>query len=220
MLPWLLIVVPIWFNLLYGLLAWRFSYPGILRQPTDVILTRFREGGSGLILLWWLFALGALAFIPIAVLSARLIPDPTLALFAVVVGVTTALVQALGLIRWVFLVPHLAREAESGADPRTVDLVFQSFHRYLGVAVGEHLGYLGTGIWTVLFAAGLQLGGNSLAITIPGYIIGAVLLLGSLEFLGPFEKNGWRLAGILVPVGYIFWSIWLVVIGIVLLLES
>ena len=220
MLPWWLIAVPIWFNVFYLLLGWRFSYPGILRQPTDVILSKFRAEGSGLVLLWWFFALGALAFIPIAVLSAQLIPDPTLALFAVVVGVTAALVQALGLLRWVFLVPYLAREAEAGADPKTVDLVFQSFHRYLGVTVGEHLGYLGTGIWTVLFAVGLQLGGNSVAITIPGYIIGAMLLLGSLEFVGPFEKNGWRLAGILVPVGYILWSIWLIVIGVVLLLEA
>jgi len=220
MLPWWLIAVPIWFNLFYGLLAWRFSYPGILREPTDVILSRFRAGGSGLILTWWFFALGAIAFIPIAVLSAQLIPDPTLATFAVVVGVTAALVQALGLLRWVFLVPHLARESASGADPKTVDLVFQSFHRYLGVAVGEHLGYLGTGVWTILFAAGLQLGDYSLAITIPGYIIGAMLLLGTLEFVGPFEKDGWKVAGILVPVGYILWSIWLVVIGIVLLITG
>ena len=79
--------------------------------------------------------------------------------FAVVVGVTAALVQALGLLRWVFLVPHLARESASGADPKTIDLVFQSFHRYLGVAVGEHLGYLGTGAWTILFVDRLQLGG-------------------------------------------------------------
>ena len=108
------------------------------------------------------------------------------------VGVVAAMVQVLGLLRWVFLVPHLARESASGADPKTVDLVFQSFHRYLGVAVGEHLGYLGTGLWTILFAAGLQLGGNSLAITIPGYIIGAMLLLGALEFVGPFENGAGR----------------------------
>ena len=29
-------------------------------------------------------------------------------------------------------------------------MVFQSFNRYLGVAVGEHLGYLLTGVWTML----------------------------------------------------------------------
>jgi hypothetical protein len=220
MLPWLLIAVPIWFNLFYGLLAWRFSYPGILREPTEVILSRFRAGGSGLILTWWFFALGAIAFTPVVVLSAQLIPDPTLAIFAVVVGITAALVQVLGLLRWVFLVPYLARESASGADPKTVDLVFQSFHRYLGVAVGEHLGYLTTGLWTILLAAGLQLAGNSLAITIPGYIIGAMLLIGTLEFVGPFEKNGWKVAGILVPVGYILWSVWLVVIGVVLLIEG
>src|SRR5439155_12238326 len=34
-----------------------------------------------------------------------------------------------------------------------VDIVFQSFNRYLGVAVGEHLGYALTGAWTTLAAS-------------------------------------------------------------------
>ena len=211
MLPWWLVVVPVWFNVAYGLLAWRFSYPDILREPTAVILERFRAGGSGLVLLWWFFALSALAFIPFAVLAAPLIPDSTLATFALVVGVAAAIVQALGLLRWVFLVPHLARESASGADPKTVDLVFQSFHRYLGVAVGEHLGYLGTGLWTVLISIGL-LSTAPLWFTVAGLVIGAMLLIGTLEFVGPFEKDGWKVAGILVPVGYILWSIWLILL--------
>lgn len=211
MLPWWLIVVPVWFNVAYALLAWRFSYPGILREPTFVILDRLRTGGAGLLLLWWFFALSALAFIPFAVFTAPLIGDSTLATFTLVVGVAAALVQALGLLRWVFLVPHLARESASGADPKTVDLVFQSFHRYLGVAVGEHLGYLGTGLWTVLVSIGLW-PGAPLWFTVSGLVIGAMLLLGSLEFVGPFEKDGWKLAGILVPIGYILWSIWLIVL--------
>jgi hypothetical protein len=54
-------------------------------------------------------------------------------------------VQFLGWIGWPFLVPYLARAA-SAPDARparleAVDVVFQSFNRYLGVAVGEHLGY-------------------------------------------------------------------------------
>src|SRR5829696_8231650 len=31
-----------------------------------------------------------------------------------------------------------------------VEVVFQTLNRYLGVAVGEHLGYLFTGLWTAL----------------------------------------------------------------------
>lgn len=63
-----------------------------------------------------------------------------------------ALVQFLGLIRWPFLVLYLARvDAEpdaSPARPEAVDVVFQVFNRYLGVAVGEHLGYLLAGTLT------------------------------------------------------------------------
>lgn len=212
----LLIVVPIAFNLAYGLLAWRFSYPGILREPTSVILERFRAGGAGLVLLWWFFALTALAFLPIPVLASRLVADPGLAVVGLVVGVVAAVVQGLGLIRWVFLVPHLARESAAGADPRTVDLVFQSFHRYLGVAVGEHLGYLGTGAWTIL----LSLGAASALpawMVVAGVVIGVMLLVGALEFVGPFEERGWAVAGVLVPVGYILWSLWLVALGVLLL---
>ena len=212
----LLIAVPVAFNAAYGLLAWRFSYPGILREPTAVILERFRAGGSRLVLLWWFFALTALAFLPIPVLAARLVADPDVATLGLVVGIVAAVVQGLGLIRWVFLVPHLARESAAGADPRTVDLVFQSFHRYLGVAVGEHLGYLGTGAWTILLALGAS-ASLPLWLVIAGVVIGIMLLVGALEFVGPFEARGWAVAGVLIPVGYILWSLWLIALGVLLL---
>ncbi len=212
----LLIAVPVAFNLAYGMLAWRFGYPAILREPTAVILERFRADGSRLVLLWWFFALTALAFLPIPVLAARLVPNPDLAAIGLVVGVVAALVQTLGLIRWVFLVPHLARESEAGADPRTIDLIFQSFHRYLGVAVGEHLGYLGTGAWTILLALGAS-ASLPLWLVIAGVLIGGMLIVGALEFVGPFEPHGWAVAGVLVPVGYILWSLWLIALGVLLL---
>jgi hypothetical protein len=44
------------------------------------------------------------------------------------------------------------------------------------------------------------------------------LLIGSLEFVGPNEKDGWPVAGSIVPIAYIAWSLWLVAMGIVLLL--
>ena len=64
-----------------------------------------------------------------------------------------SVVQFLGLIRWPFLVPYLAREESARPDAaparqEAIDIVFQSFNRYLGVAVGEHLGFLFTGAWT------------------------------------------------------------------------
>ena len=52
----------------------------------------------------------------------------------------------------------------------------------------------------------------------PGITIGLVLVLGSLEFVGRFEENGWKLAGPIVPIAYTAWSLWLIATGLVLLL--
>ena len=51
-----------------------------------------------------------------------------------------------------------------------------------------------------------------------GLPIGVALLLGSLEFVGPNEKAGWKLAGTIVPIAYVAWSIWLIALGIGLIL--
>ncbi len=41
----------------YTILTITFEYPDILRQNAGIILTKFNEGGSTLILTWWAFAL-------------------------------------------------------------------------------------------------------------------------------------------------------------------
>ena len=41
-----MIGVPILFNVGFAMLAQRFDYPDILRQPTHEVLERFRAGGS------------------------------------------------------------------------------------------------------------------------------------------------------------------------------
>src|SRR3954447_16043745 len=150
-----LIAVPILFNVGFTLLAQRFDYPDVLRRPTHEVLERFRAGGSALILIWWAFALSAVLFTALAVLFAIAVDDAdgTVVLLGAVVGVLASVVQFLGLIRWPFLVPYLARVAEESAPDsptgRAVDVVFQAFNRYLGVGVGERLGYALTGVWSI-----------------------------------------------------------------------
>lgn len=212
----LLIALPVAFNVAFAALARAFDYPDILRRPTSEILERFRAGGSRLVTLWWAFAMTALAFAPVAALvSAVLDGDATVLRLAATVGVLAGLVQLLGLLRWPFLVPYLAR-VDADASParrEAVDVVFQAFHRYLGVAVGEHLGYLLTGAWSVLVGVALAPGWLGLV----GIVVGALLMLCSLEFVGRFEPAGWRLAGSLVPVVYVAWSLWLAGVGVALL---
>jgi len=222
----LLIVVPLAFNLAFFELGRAFDYPDILRREPDEILRRFAAGGSGLILRWQALLVSALLMMPLAVLLAVVLgASPALTALSIAVGAVAALVQGLGLVRWPFAVPELARRyvaapdgPEGDATRDAVEVVFATLHRLLGVGIGEHLGYLFTGLWTLLIAASIL----STAI-LPAWLgivalpIGVALLVGTLEFVGPNERDGWALAGTIVPIAYIAWSVWLIALGVFLI---
>ena len=217
-----LIVAPLWFNVNFALLGKRFDYPDILRRPTAEILERFRAGGSSLILSWWTFMLSGLLLIAGAVLLGQVLGFEGIVPVATAIGVLAGLVQMLGLLRWVYLVPALARaHADPTLEPAQREVhaaVFRAFHQYLGVGVGEHLGYLFTGIWSVTIGIAIAQG-TALPTWLgwSGIAIGAGLMIGSAEFLGPNEERGWDLAGSAIPLLYVAWSLWLLTMGIALL---
>jgi len=218
-----LVVAPLWFNANFALLGRRFEYPDILRRPTAEILERFRAGGSGLILLWWTFMLSGLLLIAGAVLLGQVLGFSGVVPVAMTIGVLAGLVQMLGLLRWAYVVPALARAyADPTLAPEHRELhaaVFRALHQYLGVGVGEHLGYLFTGIWSVL--TGVAVAGTELIPTWMGWagiVIGAGLIIGSAEFLGPNEEGGWAFAGAAIPILYIGWSLWLLAMGMALII--
>ncbi len=217
-----LIVAPLWFNANFTLLGKRFDYPDILRRPTPEVLRRFREGGSGLILLWWTFMLSGLLLIAGAVLLGQVLGLDGVVVVATTFGVLAGLVQTLGLLRWVYVVPALARayvDPSLAPEQREAHaIVFRALHQYLGVGVGEHLGYLLTGMWSVLIGLGVtQRTALPTWLGWPGIVIGVGLAVGSAEFLGPNEEQGWTLAAAAIPVLYIAWSVWLLAIGIALI---
>lgn len=222
----LLIAVPIAFNVAFFELGRAFDYPNILRKEPDEILRRFAAGGSGIVLRWQVLLVSALAMLPlVALLAVALTAAPALSVLSIVIGAAAALIQALGLVRWPFAVPELARRyvaangPEAAASRQVVEVTFATLHRLLGVGIGEHMGYLLTGLWTLLVAASIL----STAV-LPGWLgiiglpIGVALLIGALEFVGPNEEEGWPLAGTIVPIAYIAWSLWLVSLGVFLLL--
>jgi Domain of unknown function (DUF4386) len=216
----LLVLLPLAFNAFFFLLARRFDYPDILRSPTGDILSRFQAGGVSLKLVWYGFMLTAVLLAPLAVLVGLVLARNDLAIVptATAIGVLAAVVQFLGLSRWPFLVPALARAhadpASSQATREATAVAFDSFHRYLGIG----LGYLLTGAWTMLVgAAMLQSSSFTVWLAWAGIIIGLLLIVGSLEFVGRFEEQGWKLASGIVPITYIAWSLWLNLSGLVLL---
>ncbi len=216
----LLVVVPLGFTICFTLLQQLFEYPDILRQPTADILAKFAAGGTPLVAVWYVLTLTAVAFIPLTLLVHRVLTErdaPMVLWIATTFGVVAGLAQTLGFLRWPFLVPHLAESylaaGATDAQRAAAGMVFEAFHRYAGMAVGEHLGYLSTSVWTVLIALVIVRTG-----IVPRWLgaIGAVLGLGIAAGLA--EPAGWALGGTINTYSYLVWALWLIVIGVVLLI--
>lgn len=221
-----LILVAAAFNMAFARLASAFDYPDILRHEPGETLARFAAGGTGLVLLWWTFMLVAVAFIPVGVALAALIaPATTAGAVAAALAIVAGLVQAIGLVRWPFLVPELARRhaaATTDESREAIELVFAAIHRLLGVGIGEHLGYLLTAAWTLALSVAITTAASPVIpawLAIPGVLIGLAISLGSLEFVGPHERSAWWLADKLIPFAYIGWSAWLIALGIFLIVH-
>ena len=218
-----LIVLPLLFNFSFGMLAKNFDYPDILRESTSVVLQKFNGGGTSLVLTWWVFMLSAVLFAPVSLTTVVVLDESLgwLSILSVVLGALSAIVQFLGLVRWPFVIPYLARESANASEARAevIDVVFQVLNRYLGVGVGEHLGYAFTGSWTVAVSSlVLQSSDINAVFGISGIVVGLVLLMCSFEFVGSHEQNGWKIAAILTPITYVLWSVWLVILGIFFLI--
>jgi hypothetical protein len=217
----LLIIVPLAFNAMFFLLQRRFDYPETLRKPTDEILTRLASGGSSLRLTWYLFAWTALLFIPVPVLVHQVFGTtaPWYLAVGTVLGIVAGVVQLFGLIRWPFVVAGLAASYTApGATPATQDaikVVFEALHRYLGVSIGEHLGYMLTGFWSLFLSiAIIQTGVVAPWLGWAGIIPARGVLAGTLE------EAGWKPAAMVNAVSYILWSIWLIALGVIVLLSG
>jgi len=186
----LLIAGAVLINIPYTLLITKFDYPDILRMPVEDILTKFQAGGSSLIYTWFTFAWVGLPLL-FGILMLKKILEKENAPFLTVatsLGVVAFVVQMVGLLRWVFVVPLLARLF---TDPTTdsvtraaIPVVFVTVHQYGGVILGEHLGQLFTIIWMALISAIIY---NSPLfskwVAWLGWIASAIYLLAQTELL-------------------------------------
>jgi hypothetical protein len=217
----LLVIVPLVFTVCFLLLQQLFEYPDILRQPTAEVLAKFAAGGTPLIAVWYALTLTAVAFVPVTLLVHRVLAErntPMLLWVATAFGLIAGLSQTLGFLRWPFLVPHLAQAylapGASEAQRAAAGMVFEAFHRYAGMAVGEHLGYLSTAVWTVLVAVVMLR-----TAVLPRWLgaSGVVLALGIAAGLA--EPAGWELGGTINALSYLVWALWLIAVGVTLLIR-
>lgn len=224
----LLILGAIAVNVPYTLLMMDFDYPDILREPAGEILTRFAAGGPGLVWTWLAFAwVGLPILLGILWLPRALAgDDPSSAgratgELAMFFGASGAVAQIIGLLRWPFVVPSLARLYTSPeATPATREVavaVFQAVHQYGGVVLGEHIGQIFTILWMILLSVSLLQQRR-----IPRWLPWAGFAAAGVYGLAQGELLATAIPGfpVLAPaglVGSLMWLGWLVALGVVLI---
>lgn len=204
----------------YTILISTFDYPDILRQETGRILTRFNEGGSGLIWTWWAFAIVGLPLVEAYILiGQRLESKLYFVRWATTLGVIGLVAQMIGLLRWTFVVPVLATNFVHGnaMAQEASKIAFQTIHQYGGVALGEHIGQLFTIAWTIMMASAFaQLRLFPTWVSWFGYVAAGIYLLAQAELFGTVIPSipVWEAAGF---IGSSLWLLWLIVVGVLFL---
>jgi Domain of unknown function (DUF4386) len=219
----LFIVGAIAFAAAASLLSATFNWPDILREPADVVLMEFAAGGASLVWIWfataWTYAILA---VPILLLPAALGRRDDAALwvatFAGAISVTLALI---GFLRWVFVVPPLARLYQEGdsATRTAVAAAWLAQHQFGGALLGEHLGQLLGIAWSVtLSIIVLRSGVLPRWIGIAGLIVSALYLFNQGDILAT-ALPGFPVFDLAGLIGSSGWGLWIAALGVTLLLR-
>ncbi len=215
------ILLAIGFNVPFAILGATFAYPDVLRRPAGEVLDLFAQGGAPLILTWHAFALSALALAPLAFALAltrkRVTDAPGLAIGAAIAGALSAFAQAIGLWRWVFVVPGLARVHADAAAPeetkRAAEQTFDLINQYGGVAIGEHLGQMLLALFVLLLSS-LQFRERKLISAVLGFVSAAAIVGGTGEGLMPALGQSGEVFSLVTIAGFVGLTVWLIATGI------
>ncbi|MCB0807072.1 MAG: DUF4386 family protein [Bacteroidales bacterium] len=189
-----MIIIHIAMMLTAGLiLIFKFDFPDILRQPMETTLQLFHENRAFTVPAYYLFTLTGISFMTISMLLYKTpgFKDSTSGFLAVVFGVLFGLTSSLGFIRWPFLMEYLGgmlAHDSSGVSHESIQLLYDSFHIYAGVSIGENFAFWFEFLWMFLFSTSLLFKKDMF----PAYIarigqgLGIGMLIYSLEQFGGF----------------------------------
>jgi hypothetical protein len=209
------------FGVAATVLSASFDWPVILREPASTVLPAYADGGTSLIWTWFAVAWTyGLLLVPILLLPTVLgrRDDPVLraATFA---GAASVVLSVAGFLRWVFVVPPLAREYVAGDEStRTaVAAAWTAQHQYGGALLGEHLGELLVIGWSATVCV-VVLRDRTLPRWVgwSGLATSALYLVNQGDIMSTAIPGcpGWELGGALGSTG---WGLWLAALGITLL---
>jgi len=218
---WLLVIGAVTFAVAATVLSSTFDWPDILREPPQVVLPAFVDGGTSLVWTWFAVAWTyAIVLVPILLLPAALgrRDDPVLRA-ATFVGAASVLLSLIGFLRWVFVVPALAGSYAAG-DPTiqaAVAAAWMAQHRFGGALLGEHLGQLLAIAWSVTISvlvlrSGILWRGVGRA----GLVASLLYLFNQGDILAT-AVPGFPVFDLAGFIGSSLWAIWLIALGVAVL---
>ncbi len=191
----------------FFILAPAINWPASLDEPASVMLPLLDARFGAVFAGYASYLVHALLLIPLAVALRH-----TLGMGAVAGGVAVGLgalagfAKALGIVRWLFLMPALATAwldpATSEPTRAAIAVVFDAFNAYAG-GVGEVLGVgLFAGLWTAMLSVALsRLGGAARVIGYAGFVA-AAMLFATLPSVVGIESP------VLLTLSGIVWQLW------------
>jgi hypothetical protein len=208
------------FGIAASVLSATFDWPHILRETADVVLPAFTAGGDTLIWTWfataWTYAILA---VPLLLLPRVLgLRDNAALRVATSVGAAAVLLGLIGFLRWVFVVPALARSYDGGdsVTQAAVAAAWTAQHQFGGALLGEHLGQLLAIAWSVtLSVVILRTRVLPSWLGYSGIAVSALYLLNQGDILGTALPGFpvFELAGML---GSTAWGLWVAALGVTL----
>ena len=195
----------------FFILAPSINWPASLDEPPAIILPLILDQSGAVFAGYLSYLIHALVLIPLAILlrdALRL--DGAMGQAVIMLGVLAGFAKALGITRWLFLMPGLATAytdpAASGATQDAIAVVYEAFNAYAG-GVGELLGVgFFAAIWTIVISVAALRQGWTL-IGYFGFGSAALLLATLLSVVGIESPLMLTLSGIL-------WQFWTVALAI------
>jgi hypothetical protein len=205
------------------MLSATFNWPDILREPADVVLTRFAAGGSTLVWIWFATAWTyGLLLVPILLLPIALGRRDDAALWvATFAGAISVVLALIGFLRWVFVVPPLAQMYGDGdaANRTALAAAWLAQHQFGGALLGEHLGQLLVIGWSVTLSI-VVLRSRVLPrwLGVLGLIVSVLYLFNQGDILAT-ALPGFPVFDLAGLIGSSGWGLWVAALGVTLLLR-
>lgn len=195
----------------FFILSSAIGWPASLDDPAATALPRLLANRPAIAVGYGAYLLAAILLVPAVVaLNARLRLDRDVAMLTTALATLSAIAKAIGISRWLFAMPILARDyILSGADRAGIATMFDMLNAYAG-GIGESLGVgLASGLLTILIGALVaRRPGRAATLLGAGTVVAGILLLGNIP--AGFGVD----VGALLTVSNIAWQFALLGIGL------